>query len=247
MKKLKTPLKALIKSALTIASIMAILPATAILYESYMYNYKGQSVIKLYKKGSGGGTGFQIMAPNGVQYTLTNAHICHIDDELTAEDHSGEEIGTLRVLKIYPEHDLCIMEGVPALPALKLADSIQARERVWLIGYPALRPLTLESGHFAGIMNIRVFTQCEEYGTKKMNINGKDAIVKYRALIPCIRPYKSQYINNISYGGNSGSPVLDKWGNVVGVLFAGRRDQPTSSFTVPHSAIKAFLDEYAGK
>lgn len=238
-----------------IVMVLSVTALGAMLFEAYIYDYKGNSVVMLTKTqlAQRGGTGFIVEAPSGKKYTLTNAHICKIGDQLVAHTQNSKT-HTIKVIEIYPEHDLCIMEAVPGLRALKVASNIDLHERVWLIGHPALRPLTLESGHFAGDMDIQVYGACstelaekvlkkiESKKEEEITLDDLEQLLMLMAGM-CIKPHNAQYINNISYGGNSGSPVVNKFGNVVGVLFAGSRSQPTSSYTVPISEIHKFLKD----
>ena len=270
---IKKILKTLSKSTIAALSILGIVACGALLFESYIYDYKGASVVKLTRThlGRSGGTGFAITAPSGKKYTLTNAHICRIAKSLVAHKQDGST-QKVKVVKIYENHDLCIMEPVDGLRSLKIANNIFSHERVWLVGHPALRGLTLESGHFVGTQIITLMTRCtplevnnyvskltsrmKEIEKKLKNAkNSVDSIklsFEYIELIfqlqrarmgYCLKRLESQHINNIAYGGNSGSPVVDKFGNVIGVLFAGRRDQPTASYTVPLKEIKEFLKD----
>lgn len=212
--------------------------AGSVAFERFLYDYKGMSVVKLTKTEAGlsGGTGFQVLAPSGKQFTLTNAHICNMAPELVAHTQNGKT-QKLKVLEIDKIHDLCIMEPVEDLRPLKVAGKLFHRERVWLIGHPALRPLTLESGHYVGMLSIQLFTDC----ASGIQITEPINFTYIRERRYCTRQFSSQHINNIAYGGNSGSPVLDMFGNVVGVLYAGRRDQATASHSVPLVDIKRFL------
>lgn len=241
MKKTKKLINLIVRTALA----LGIVASAATTYEAYLYDYKGGSVVKL-TMGNSGGTGFQVKAPSGKQYILTNAHICNINPVLAATTQAGFT-GISKVIKIDEKHDLCIMSPIPGIRPLKIADSIDYHERVWLIGHPGLRPLTLESGHFAGMMNIKVATHCtqEEIKAQMEALKGKIDLGMLIIFMQgyCIKPFDAQYINNVSYGGNSGSPVVNKWGNVVGVLFAGNPRQPTSSFTVPLEHIHRFLSD----
>jgi len=270
---IKKMLKILSRSLITTLAILGIIAFGATLFETYIYDYKGSSVVKLTRTyaGRSGGTGFLVKAPNGKLFTLTNAHICRIADKLIAHKQDGDK-QEVKVIKIYEKHDLCIMEPVTGLRPLKIAKSIQHHERVWLIGHPSLRALTLESGHFVGTQNIKLSTTCsaselktyeekllkeiEDIEKKILNSKnpGEQIGLSFRlleivmelqrvSLGYCIKNMVSQHINNIAYGGNSGSPVVDKFGNVIGVLFAGRGDQPTASFTVPLAEIKKFLED----
>lgn len=43
--------------------------------------------------------------------------------------------------------------------------------------------------------------------------------------------------------GSSGSPIVDKWGNLVGVNFAKITNSQNFSFAVPVSEVKKFYEE----
>jgi S1-C subfamily serine protease len=245
--------KAVLKTIVSAIALLSLVAVCAVSFEAYLYEYKGASVVKLTKTyaARSGGTGFQVLAPSGKQYTLTNAHICEIADTLIAHDQD-QNTYEVKVIEINKKHDLCIMEPIEELRPLKVASNISLHERVWLIGHPALRPLTLESGHFAGNVEIGLYTKCSKEKLEEQlnkitedDIKTIDDLEKLLMLLSgfCVKKMTAQYINNIAYGGNSGSPVVNKFGNVVGVLFAGRRDQPTASYTVPFSEIVDFLQD----
>lgn len=236
-------------SALMLAGFISL---CAVLYESWLYNGVGSSVVMLTKTASkrSGGTGFQIVAPSGRRYILTNKHVCEIDKRSLLAHSQDGRTQEVRIIKKYKHHDLCLMESFENLPALDIASSIDLHERTWLIGHPALRPLSLESGHYAGSTFVNLFVKCSKseinLAMNKLNSKKKVGIQDLFELLLlaqgyCQKRFKSQYITNISYGGNSGSPVVNKFGNVIGVLFAGRPDQPTASYTVPLYHIHEFL------
>lgn len=252
---LKKALTLLARSITTVCCILGIVVVGAISFETFIYDFKGASVVKLTRThmGRSGGTGFQIKAPSGKLFVLTNAHICSIGNPLVAHKQNGDT-QMINVVEIYKEHDLCLMEPVDGLRPLSIASSLNIHERVWLIGHPALRPLTLESGHFVGNIDINLATKCSqaeiEENARKLNelikrgITPDDLEEALRLMFNvCLKKMESQHINNIAYGGNSGSPVVNAFGNVIGVLFAGRRDQATASHTVPLADIQEFLKD----
>ncbi len=217
-------------------------------YDKYLYELKASSVVKITKTYAAqrGGTGFLVKAPSGKKYIMTNAHICSMGDKLVVTDYKGRK-RISKVHEVYPKHDLCLMNAVSDVPALYIASNIEKRERVHLIGHPGLRGLSFESGYFVGPTTIQLVGVCNSKNYRKienlLKIEPEMPLIKLERLIQqfCTTSMTSNHINVISYGGNSGSPVLNKFGNVVGVLYAGRRDQNTASHMVPLTEIKKFL------
>lgn len=243
-------------------------PLFTLIENTYIYDYKGSSVVYLRGKGSGG-TGFVVKDDNGKKYTLTNKHICALkskDGTLEYETTKGEK-GKAKVIEEFREHDLCVLEPVPGLIALSMASNAKVQEPVWLVGHPALRPLTLENGYLVDYLDIDVASTCsaEQLRVFKEQIDKDNAkfqkdcgqispeclskffdLMQRRGMLArgyCILNYNAGHINAISYGGNSGSPVLNMWGNVIGVLFAGDSRQNTASYIVPLVFVRKFLNK----
>ncbi len=244
-------------SGISIAVLLLLSPiASQRLERFYIYDYKGSSVVML--TDGGGGTGF-VIETNGKRYTLTNKHICRIADKkgyLYYDTQDGRR-GIIKVIKKFKDHDLCVMEAVPGVRALNIASDIERHEKLWLVGHPGLRALTLENGYFVGNTTIRMWGKCPKAENRRQLIKFLDIktpeslreIFNYEEFLikllrgECIVPTSAAHLNNISYGGNSGSPVLNKWGNIVGVLFAGSPSHNTNSYMVPLKHIKQFLNE----
>ena len=239
-----TGILGLVAASLT-AFVLGISGTGAMLFESYLYDYKGSSVVMLTKSLSkySGGTGFQIKLPSGKLAIMTNKHICELGKWLYAHTQDGKS-QLVKVIEEYKGHDLCLMTPVKNLRPLKIARDLDLHERVWLVGHPALRPLTLESGHYVGPIRIRMYVSCRGKRRRPVEVPIKSNILEeffkmyYNG---CMKYFNTHHINNIAYGGNSGSPVINKYGNVIGVLFAGSRSQNTSSYIVPLKYVKDFL------
>jgi S1-C subfamily serine protease len=220
------------------------------IHSAYIRSYVGDRTV-LVSGARGGGSGFFVKAASGKTFIMTNQHVCELADSngmLNIQLENTKRVFNRRIVEKYENHDLCLIEGIGDTDGLKLASSLDIGETIGLIGHPKLQPLTLNKGEYIGDKFIKIVVainiekdQCPgEYKKYKnsvvSNLFGVDSI--------CIRKYYSSQITAYSRGGSSGSPVVNFFGNVVGVLFAGNRMDQFETFMVPLTDIQEFLKKY---
>ncbi|MCL6647144.1 MAG: trypsin-like peptidase domain-containing protein [Chloroflexi bacterium] len=168
--------------------------------------------------GTIGGTGW--FAPGG--YVVTAWHVvqkAHYVIEVTLqEDGPGASSGfhgqTYRahLVAADPAHDLALLalDNGWSGPALPVGDSsrLEPAQPVAILGHPGLEAETLTSGQVLGVHQT---VSVQGYGT-----------------IPDMFS-----IDAGSVGGNSGSPVLDHYGRVVGVVEGGMPNNGNQAVAVP--------------
>tara|TARA_R110000803_G_scaffold71209_5_gene134377 strand:- start:1057 stop:1722 length:666 start_codon:yes stop_codon:yes gene_type:complete len=161
------------------------------------------------------GTTFQL-AYKGWQYTITNNHICKAYDEYIIV---GEE--ALKILYKDPVHDICVIESSSVLPYLKIAERrLEPTDDVYVIGFPRGMNKTVRSGYLIN------------YGFSVFGWLKNKLTVQYGV------------ISATAYPGNSGSPILNSKGEVVGILFAGQRGIHTEALIVPLLYLTKALDRF---
>ncbi|WP_026905623.1 S1 family peptidase [Paucisalibacillus globulus] len=184
-----------------ILNVIAILPSTfsipAIEFLKTSAKLSGNDEIQDYKKavvvietGESKGTGFAISSDG---YILTNYHV--IDEGTTISAAFPEEgLFHAEIIEEYPEIDLALLktESDIELPYLNLAEQtiFNENERISFIGNPLA---------FNGIAN-------------------QGTIIGYTQLKSWDEPVLM--IEAPVYRGNSGSPIINKDGEVIGVIFA---------------------------
>ena len=216
------------------------------LYEKSLFFYVGRSVLLL-KNDMGAGTGSQVIAPSGKKYIITNSHVCGDASVLEAEDFYGNK-SKIAVLEVYKKHDLCLLQGIPELPSLKIGNDLTYQQDVYTVGHPQALPLVLESGKFLGTEEIKVGTQCSEEQIKECSASNlsdeklKECAVRIFLRI-CLKDYEANYTNNSISPGSSGSPVVDGRGRVTALVFAGSPRYNKMAFLVPLDYIKDFLKD----
>lgn len=164
---------------------------------------------------SRGATGFYLNF-HGKYYILTNKHVC--EDPFKASEKLiifGSYVG--EIVAIDKEHDLCLVTS-NRQSGLILADEMPPKfEQIYLVGFPRGLAKTIRAGHVVDKVDIRA---------------------------PWLGGVVPTYmISTTAYGGNSGSPVVNKYGEVIGVLFAGSRVYHTEGYIVPLENVRAFLYE----
>ena len=212
-------------------------------YSLKMRKQIGPSVLKLYGK-RGGGTGFHVTAPSGKNYILTNAHVCelHTDHFLKADSKALNRKVKRRIIEIYDEHDLCLVEGIENVKAIKVADVLTEGESTFLIGHPKLRPLTVTRGEYIYNTTISIY-YCNGYPVRTTKLTKEFNLFK-DLTSGCLKARNANSITNYSKPGASGSPIVNRSGKLVGVLFAGNMFDSNDSYAVPLTVVKEFLKAY---
>ena len=188
-------------------------------------NQQGQTL------GVGTGSHIQYL---GKTYILTNKHMCEETVIQSVEVQGIYGVITLnqqfrvkvtdgleyKILKISSKHDLCLLTS-ERNNGLELAEvDVEKFEHVTVVGHPRGLPLTIRHGNVIS-HEVNAFRWISA------------------------EPVNFLFINMISYGGNSGSPITNESGKLVGVLFGGFNGTNTEAFCVPLIDIKLFLMEYS--
>lgn len=196
----------------------------------------------------GGGTGFLVKNDNGREYIITNRHVCRgtIQSDGSVKVKTDEKVIKRKVIEISTESDLCIIESGFDQKALKMADEYELESEAYVMGHPYLNPLTFVHGELIADVTIGLIdhpmtaedNECSGEGQHAEKIN-----MLFFTVEVCIQDYKSISTTIPTFPGNSGSPMVNEKGEVIGVIFAG----DTSSnwgYAVPLDQLKAFINKY---
>lgn len=199
------------------------------------------------------GSGSHIQAPSGTVYLLTNRHVCQASGEpqtvFAADKYSSRPIAR-RIIEIYWEHDLCLVEALPGRSGLTISDSeITEYQMVYSVGHPLGLSQNYSSGFLKDKSPIKVVVSmlmdretCQSFGDgfAIADQNGNPTIEDIGI---CYFEKPAYNLSVFAYPGSSGSALLNTKGELVGVIYAG------NSFTnwgsaVPLEYVKDFLRPY---
>lgn len=239
------------KAILKVLGILTITVACAVvgifgdnIHSNYLRESVGNEVVMITRmEGRGGGTGFHVKARSGKTYILTNSHICRAADDrgyVLVKGQNENHSMPRKVIKHYTEHDLCVVEPLPGHEGIEVAGSSHIGEEAYIFGHPGLRPLTRSQGEIIGREQIKVGDRVNERGECD---NGGEMRFTFFGPV-CVFTYDAEVVSNPIYGGNSGSPVVDKFGHVIGVVFAGNADLEHGGDIVPLDYVQDFLRKY---
>lgn len=161
---------------------------------------------------------------NNKFYILTNRHICTAGQRINNnKTHIQVDNHVAKIIKISTDGDLCVLESNRQSGLLIAKKAAQPLDRLTLIGFPRGIGKVIRKGRIIGDRSILMW-------------DGR-GIVKV----------ESTQISATAYPGNSGSPVMNTVGEVIGVLFAGSSAYPHEPFIVPHRKLIKFLDSLNSK
>lgn len=194
-----------------------------------------------------GGTGFVIETPNKGKVVITNAHVCKGGEKEGRVVLSGKALAhpvEMPILESRPEEDLCVVEAPHFLKPLKLGKAPVDGQHVSVLGFPFLRPLTLTEGYIRDLAyEVEFFTLLDETDCNKSNEKKKTIDTWFGKLEVCSASYISYEMTVTIYPGNSGSPLLDDNGLVIGVAFATAPGMGASN-ALRFTALQTILSVY---
>lgn len=220
---------------------IAVIAVTAFAYHpSLTDSTYASSIVKVLNIAeTGGGTGWAARTSRGKSVIVTNDHVCAVEHSglVTLETTNGGKY-LRRVLKRNSLRDLCLVEGIRA-PTLSLAsESPKLYDTVRVMGHPLLKPTAPSVGKYTkdGIVTIGFNT--DEKGSCK------DGAEKVESLFGafCLQQMELSYTTVPIYPGNSGSPVVNEEGEVIGVMNSADTITNQGMF-IPLPYVKEMLDE----
>ena len=162
------------------------------------------------------GTGW-VLSPGRI---VTNAHVVAGADEVRVE--GGDQTLRARVVVFDARRDLAVL-SVPGLqlPALPLGGELKRGDSAAVPGFPLDGPYR--------VVSARVRAQLQARG---LDIYGGDRVVReIYSLATTVQP------------GNSGGPLLDTQGRVVGVIFAKSLEDDSTGYALTLAEAKPVLDQ----
>jgi S1-C subfamily serine protease len=183
----------------------------------------GSSVLKVRGANDCGrgieGSGFVYSADR----LMTNAHVvAGVDDPQVIV---GDDAIDAKVVFYDSDLDIAVLafdsDAIPALPFTNSGDPGQPKEPIAILGYPQDGPFDIESGRIRAKQTLR-----------SPDIYGDGAVIRdVFSLRGLVRP------------GNSGGPIIDSAGRVVGVVFAASVTDDDTGYALTTDQVRDAADE----
>lgn len=201
------------------------------LHRQYIRNIAEKSVVQIYGQ-EGTGSGSHVRLETGEVVILTNKHICQMTGPLMVKSEDQPLPIARKIIKISDKHDLCAIEAIPGEEAIHIGSAPKIGDELYVLGHPRGDALNVSVGEYFDNKEIDMSEEPQADGT----------CAEGKPVIFCVYKRNTIQFSNPSYPGNSGSPIVNKYGNLVGVLFAGDRSVENMGFGVPLTYVSEFLN-----
>lgn len=187
-----------------------------------------------------GGSGFYIKALSGAKVVITNAHICGKPRTplKVVSDKDGTFFYAIPKYISY-NNDLCVIStrAKDSHTPFRLSRiDASPGEVVYSSGHPMLAPLTINTQLVIGKRKEGVV-----YGVEFCNGGRGNLIHDFIGRAGCFREQEATLIDGMVRPGNSGGPILNKWGEVTGVVYAGSTTQGSA---ITLKTLRALLNKF---
>jgi S1-C subfamily serine protease len=154
---------------------------------------------------------------------MTNAHVvAGVDDPQVVV---GDDAIDAKVVFYDSDLDIAVLafdsDAIPALPFTAPGDPADPKQPIAILGYPQDGPFDIESGRIRAKQTLR-----------SPDIYGDGAVIRdVFSIRGLVRP------------GNSGGPIVDSAGNVVGVVFAASVTDDDTGYALTADQVRDAADE----
>jgi S1-C subfamily serine protease len=177
----------------------------------------GESVVRVLSTACGlgiEGSGWAVEP----EIVVTNAHVVAGSDDTTVSTQDGVELDAVPIY-YEPRQDLALLRVGAPLPTLPINSQRKEGEDGAVLGYPENGPYSLSP---ARIGETRATISEDSYGNGPV----ERTIVAMSGLVR---------------SGNSGGPLVDPRGDVVGTVFAATTSGPRGGFAIPAELVRQAL------
>jgi S1-C subfamily serine protease len=179
----------------------------------------GSSVVKVMGTACGLGVeGSGWVAGPGL--VVTNAHVVAGEDDTTVTTQDGATLAATAV-HYDPENDLALLRIDTELPALPIAASAPRGAGGAVLGYPENGPYALAPARMG---DTRSVISEDSYGAGPVR-------------------RRIAFLRGTVRSGNSGGPLVDSRGRVMGTVFAATTTGPPGGFAVPDEIVSSALNQ----
>jgi S1-C subfamily serine protease len=189
------------------------------------------------------GTAFYARTSNGQVVAISNRHVCEesTDGHLHIVFNDGSTAVT-RIIRMSKKVDLCMLEAPPFALPLRVGNyQPMPSDMVFAFGHPDGMPLTWTQGTVIGRTRFSTteqmsaydvtYNRCQWENSKIETIDGKLHCTETGEMVHTTIPVD---------GGSSGSPLLDSYGSVAGVVSAMTTSNGWAA-AIPLDQLKGFL------
>src|SRR3954447_2652317 len=152
------------------------------------------------------------------EVVVTNAHVIAGSDDTTVTTQDGAELDAVPIY-YEPRQDLALLRVGAPLPPLPISSQRQEGEDGAVLGYPENGPYSLSP---ARIGETRATISEDSYGNGPVE----------RTIVA---------MSGVVRSGNSGGPLVDPRGDVVGTVFAATTSGPRGGFAIPAEQVRDAL------
>ena len=204
----------------------------------------------------GHGTGAFVKAASGNVYLLTNKHVCGLaSGGIIKIKPEGAPFFLGKVLVTAETSDLCVIGnyfgGSFDHSAYSLAKSAVPGDIVHVFGYPKYHVFTMSDGKIIGSEKVSIMkgvvkskAECSGPGETTVDFCLPAPMDVPMCAIFCIQQYDATTMTALIEPGNSGSPVVNTLGHMVGLIFAGENPDASWGAAMPLTDIRTLLSNF---